>query len=326
MITVDESKCILPKIKIPDITKFHSVAFDKNIVTFCQYYDIGSGRSKILPQSEFIPKFSIQQSFSNVQHARREFTLKSISSAAVYFCSDNACSGSFDNEDDLIEHEQSASHIYLKDCPLSTNDRARHVFIEHLRGERLANEVLNQTAITSLINVNDDTTGTPIQPIRSQVIFSYKGYAIRRRQQATKITEKHHIFFKNLFQRGEKTGKNFSVEKAFDEMRAARNSDGSKWFIPDQYLNQKQIRGLFGRLTKQTTVSQTEGLTNVEGLNDINSSDSDSMTSDEEAAEDYLRQQQDQEQQLTLDEELNNALNLCSSSDKLGDSDRMGQD
>ena len=244
----------------------------------------------------------------------------------MYFCSDSVCSGSFDNEDDLVEHEQGANHIYLNDCPLSTNDRARHVFIEHLRGERLVNEALNQTAIKSVLNVNDDVLTNRIQPTRSQLIFLSKGYAIRRRQQSTKITKKHHVFFRNLFQRGEQTGKKFSVEKAYEEMRIARNSDGSKLFIPDQYLNQKQIRGLFGRLSKQPHVSQTERSTTAEGSNDMNTVSSDSMTSDEEAAEDYLRQQQDQEQKLALDEALNNVLNLSPSGEQSSDSDRMDQD
>lgn len=326
VITIDESKCILPKVKIPDITKIHSIAFDNNLATLWQYFNIGNGKSKVVSQLELDLSYLIQQPFSDVQHTRREFTSTSRSSTAVFFCSENGCSGSFDNEDDLIEHEQSANHVYFDDRSLSSNDHARHIFIEHLRGERLVDQTLNQTAIESLRYAQQDTPDTLFKPTNSQNLFLCRGYAIRRRSPLTKILEKHHVFFKSLFQQGEESGKKCSVRKAFDVMRSMRNPDGSKLFAPNQYLNQQQIRSLFGRYSKQSNFAQSGKAAIVDHLHRMDSVDSDSAASDEEAAEDYLRQQQDQEQQQELDEEFQNALKLFPSFDDSDDRDMMEHD
>ena len=34
VMSINEARCVLPKVKIPDITKYHSIAFDENIATF----------------------------------------------------------------------------------------------------------------------------------------------------------------------------------------------------------------------------------------------------------------------------------------------------
>ena len=95
----------------------------------------------------------------------------------------------------MIQHEQSIIHIYFDYHSLSSNDRAQHVFIEHLRGERLADAVCDETAIKSLNSVTENTLNSQSRSTFSEIILSCKGYAIRRRQQSSKITDKHHFFF-----------------------------------------------------------------------------------------------------------------------------------
>ncbi|CAF3215870.1 unnamed protein product [Rotaria sp. Silwood2] len=40
VIAIDERKCVLPKTKIPEITKYHSVEFADSLATFWQYFNI----------------------------------------------------------------------------------------------------------------------------------------------------------------------------------------------------------------------------------------------------------------------------------------------
>ena len=131
VIAVDESKCILPKMKIEGITKYHSVAFNTKSITFWKCFDIGSGKTKKLTDYKCTLSSTVIQSFSGTQKTKREFLMKSRLSSAIFFCSVNSCSATFDNEEGLMEHEQKAEHVYTNDCSLSTIDRARYIYIEH---------------------------------------------------------------------------------------------------------------------------------------------------------------------------------------------------
>ena len=133
VIAVDESKCILPKMKIDGITKYHSVAFNNKSITFWKYFDIGSGKTKKLTDYKCTLSSTVIQSFSDTQKTKGEFLMKSSLSSAIFFCSVNSCSATFDNEGELMEHEQKAEHIYTDDFSLSTIDRARYIYIENLK-------------------------------------------------------------------------------------------------------------------------------------------------------------------------------------------------
>jgi hypothetical protein len=133
--------------------------------------------------------------------------MKSTLSSATFFCSNDACSATFDNEEQLMEHEQKDEHFYTDNHSLSTMDRARCLYIEHLKGARLVEEASSREAIESFQNLD-------IQNIQfnhnsdelNQTVLT-EGYAIRRRQKTTKITQEHREFFMELFQEGENTGK-----------------------------------------------------------------------------------------------------------------------
>jgi len=251
VIAIDESKCILPKIKIEGITKYHSVAFDDKSITFWQYFNIGGGMPKNLTDYKCTLQTTVILPFSDTQNTNKEFLMKSTLSSAIFFCSIDACSATFDNEEQLMEHEQNAEHIYNDDNSLSTNDRARYLYIEHLKGARLVEEISNRTAIESFLDSDTENIDLRHNDDELNQTFLSQGYAIRRRQKTTKITQDHQEFFLKLFHEGENTGKKITVEKAFQEMRRALNSDNSKLFTTDQYLTKTQIRSLFGRLSKK---------------------------------------------------------------------------
>ena len=147
----------------------------------------------------------------------------------VHLCSDGICSASFDHEEDLLEHGRCGVHSYLNHDHSSTNGRIRQIYVEHLKGERLADEHQNRTAINSMMEVNGETSVPRNRKLRNQSIFSTRGYALPHRQQYAKITDSHRKFFFELFQRGETSWKKISVEKAFEEMRVARGSNGSSY-------------------------------------------------------------------------------------------------
>jgi hypothetical protein len=125
VIAIDESKCFLPKIKIEGITKYHSIAFDEKSITFWQYFDIGIGKSMKWKNSGCTLHTTVILRFTNTQITNRQFLMKSTLSPTVFFCSVDSCSATFDNEEQLMEHEQNAEHFYNDDSSLSTMDRVQ---------------------------------------------------------------------------------------------------------------------------------------------------------------------------------------------------------
>jgi hypothetical protein len=89
-------------------------------------------------------------------------------------------------------------------------------------------------------------------------------------------------------------------------MRFVLKSRDTKLFSTNQYLTKNQIRRLFRRLAKQRTVQLRNHWM------DDNENDETSTSSDEDAAEDYFRIEQDQELEDMKVNEIDNALNCCS--------------
>ncbi|CAF4773462.1 unnamed protein product, partial [Rotaria sp. Silwood2] len=129
-------------------------------------------------------------------------------------------------------------------------DRARYIYIEHLKGARLLEEASNRAAIESVQNSNIENVQFSSNDDELSRTFLSQGYAIRRRAKSTKITQEHQQFFVKLFRQGENTGKKVTVEGAFQEMRRALKLDNTKLFTTNQYLTKNQIRSLFCRLSK----------------------------------------------------------------------------
>ncbi|CAF4535520.1 unnamed protein product [Rotaria sp. Silwood2] len=323
VIAIDESKCILPQIKIEGITKYHSVAFDDKSITFWQYFDIGCGKSKNFTGFKCTLQTSAILPFSDTQNTNKEFLMKSTLSSAIFFCSVDSCSATFDNEEQLMDHEQKAEHLYTGDCSLSTIDRARHIYIEHLKGARLLEEASSRTAIDSIQNSNIENIQFSNNDDELNRIFSSQGYAIRRRQKLTKITQEHQQFFVKLFRQGENTGKKVTVENAFQEMRRALKSDNTKLFTTNQYLTKTQIRSLFGRLSKKGSIDRRSQLIHNNEKDQKRGSYEESTSSDEDDAENYFRKQQDEELEDLKADEVDNALTCCS--DNEYDTDQMDQ-
>jgi hypothetical protein len=306
VITIDESRCILPKIKVEGITKYHSVAFDGESVKFWQYFDIGSGLSKKLIDCNCTLHTSIVESFTEGPNSNKEFLMKNTLSSAMFFCSNDRCSATFDNEEQLMQHEQNDEHIYTEDHPLSTLDRARYLYIEHLKVAHLVEEMSSKEAIESL--EKSDIENIQFKHNNDEIIrtFLTEGYAIRLRQKTTKITQDHREFFKKLFHEGEKTGKKVTAEKAYQEMRVAMKPNNMKLFTPKQYLSKNQIRGLFGRFSKKRLDgSTTQQIQNSE-MEDM------SPSSEEDNAEEYFRTQQIDELEDLKANEIEHAFNYCS--------------
>jgi hypothetical protein len=237
--------------------------------------------------------------------------VKSTLSPGILFCPTDACSATFDNEQQLMEHEQKAEHFYAENSSLSTMDRARCIYIDHLKGARLVEEISNKAAIESINNLDADNVILRQDNRELNRIFLRQGCAIRRRQKTTKTTQEHQQFFMELFRVGENTGKKITVEKAFEEMRRAVNSNNSKRFTTNQYLNKSQIRGIFGRLTKKgASKRQIQMMKN-------NEKDDTASSSDDADANDYFMIQQIQQIDDLKAREIANAMD--SSSDDEGD-------
>ncbi|CAF3828684.1 unnamed protein product [Rotaria sp. Silwood1] len=236
VIAVDEFKCVLPKMKIEGITKYHSVAFNDKSITLWQYFDISSGKSKNLTDCKWTLHTTVIIPFSDSQKPNKEFLMKSTLSSAIFFCSVDSCSTTFDNEEELMDHEQKAEHFYNDNCSVSTIDRARYIYIEHLKGARLLEEASSRTAIEYFQNSSIENIQFSNKDAELYRTFSSHGYDICRRQKSTKITQEHQQFFVKLFHQGENTGKKVTVENAFQEMRRALKSNNTKLFTTNQYL------------------------------------------------------------------------------------------
>ncbi|CAF1530589.1 unnamed protein product [Adineta ricciae] len=85
VIAVEESKCLLPKVKIEGITKYHSISFDKDFITFWQYFDIGIGKSKKWTNCGCTLYTTVIQPFTTTEINKNEFCMKSTLSSTVFF-------------------------------------------------------------------------------------------------------------------------------------------------------------------------------------------------------------------------------------------------
>ncbi|CAF1547066.1 unnamed protein product [Adineta ricciae] len=302
VIAVYESQCILPKIKIEGITKYHSVAFDGRMVRFWQYFGIGNGISKKIVNSSCTLRTSVIQPFCDDQHQNKEFCMRSTLSSEIFFCSNSTCSATFANEEDLMQHEEKGEHISANELSLSTIDRARYAYIEHLKGARLIEETSNTAAVQSFETSKIDNTDLKYKTEKFNQIFFTQGYAIRRRQITTKITQEHQHFFLELFRQGENTGKKVTVEDALQAMRCAVKADKSKLFTTKQYLSKNQIRSLFGRLSRKESIERRSRWTQKVQKDNL------SISSDEDDAQHYFRIQRNQEFHDMKTDEINNAI------------------
>jgi hypothetical protein len=201
-----------------------------------------------------------------------------------------------------MEHEQNAEHFYNDDSSLSTMDRVRYLYIDHLKGARVLEEASNNTAIQSLRNLNNGNVQAKHDNDLFEQVFLSQGYAIRQRQKSTKMTDEQQNFFLQLFYHGQDTGKKVTIEKAYQDMRAALKPDKTKLFPTNQYLTKNQIRSLFGRLTKKETTERRKEWMN----NDDN---------DDHNANDYFKIQQEEELEDMKNDEVDNALNSYSDND-----------
>jgi hypothetical protein len=318
VIFIEEAKCHLPTVKVDGITKFHSVEFCGTSAVFWQYFDIGKGKPYDLPKRNFISHMMNEQPFSDGRSPKDRYLSTSASPKLVYFCPEDGCSATFDTEASLVEHEQNAAHVYVEGENSSTRDRARQIYIEHLRGNRILEDAYNKTVVQSVTNPSITDVHIHHDNDSFQRIFSTEGYAIRQRQRTAKITLAHRSFFQKLFDRGANDGKKVTAEKAFDLMRSTLDSDSCKRFRPDQYLTKSQIRSLFGRMTiggVQEKITRRSHNHEEEDTPSSNTTDTLRMkadkgdtSSDEEHAEHYFTTLQDQEQDSLVDEEINNAL------------------
>ncbi|CAF1280593.1 unnamed protein product, partial [Didymodactylos carnosus] len=178
----------------------------------------------------------------------------------------------FDNEEDLMQHEQKAEHTYANQTSLSMIDRARYTYIEHLKGARLVDQLSTTSAIQSFQHLNIHDIEFKYHNDQLNQTFLTHGYAIWRRQITTKITQEHQKFF-------------------------------TKLFTPKQYLSKNQIRSLFGRLAKKVSVEQrARRMQN-------NERDNSSTSSDEDESEYYFKLEQNQELEDLKAEEIKNAIN-----------------
>ena len=323
VIAVDESKRVLPKMKIEGITKYHSVAFNNKSINFWQYFDIGSGKTQKLTDYKCTLSSTVTQSFSHTQKIKREFLIKSSLSSTIFFCSVNSCSATFDNEEELMEHEQKAEHVYTDDYSLSTIDRARYIYIEHLKEARLLDEASHKATTEYLQNLSIEKVKFSNNDYELNRIFSLQGYAICRRQNSTKITQEHQQFFIKLFHEDENSGKKVTVGNAFQEMRRALKSDNTKLFITNQYLTKNQIHSPFGRLSRKGSIDRQSQLVYSNEKDQKQGSCEGSAASDEDNAESYFRNKQQEELEVLTANEVNNVLNWRN--DNEYDTDHMDQ-
>lgn len=289
VIVIDESKCVLPKIKIDGITKYHSAAFDQNLITFWQYFNIGNGKSLKIKHFQYVLCKSVVKPFNNLQNKNKPFEIKNNSIATVFFCSTDSCSGSFETEDELILHEQKAEHIFDNQSSLSSMDLARYLYLDHLKGARISEEISNKFAIQSFENSNNENIQLKYHT-ELEKLFLEKGYAIRRRQKSKKMTNEQQIFFIQLFNRGEETGKKVSIDVAYQEMRSTLKTDNTKLFSTNQYLTKNQIRSFFGRLARKKNNNQQ-----IQPTIDNDDNDNGSINSEEDDAEHYFKVEQERE-------------------------------
>jgi uncharacterized C2H2 Zn-finger protein len=259
VIEISADKGSLRKITIPNVSQIHSIKFENDLLTIWRYSNIGVGKKIAYQATDFIPSYSIINTFPMKFHRFQPIyshKTNALATEQLLYCNDEACSDIFKDEESLSRHILSGTHSYLSHEGLTTIDFAKVKYAKLLKSESSNNRLptcLKETVVHCEIEANE-----------FQRACQQEGWAINSRKSAVRLSDKQIVFLNQLFDEGERCKLKFSAEKALNKMRLATDSTGMKLFSTCEYLRKDQIQSYFSRLAAKKKAGHHQDILNDE--------------------------------------------------------------
>ena len=226
---------------IPDINAVRSIVYNEEGMTIRKASDIGQGKFikysnlKITPNMIVVEQFGPISKLNSNQQSKR----KSRQMASFYFCPDDSCMSTFDNESDLNDHIALGNHLTIDD-KMNGYDIGRVQLFDKLRETNLSSSCMPTTTLVVPSYI-------PTTLSKTMKYFDEPGWALRTRKPSRRIDETIKEFIKNMMEEEKKYSKKYQPEEYLKRIRMHRNEDGSKTFNPNQYLTITQVSTFFFR-------------------------------------------------------------------------------
>uniref|UniRef100_A0A914CY67 C2H2-type domain-containing protein n=1 Tax=Acrobeloides nanus TaxID=290746 RepID=A0A914CY67_9BILA len=152
-----------------------------------------------------------------------------------YTCPEEICTKSFETQVELEEHIDSGNHHYVPHR-VTLRDKVLDTYSRKLEG---FNELKTMPFIAEAV-----TTYLYEHPIENPS----EGFAHYKRKTCKRFSQTTIEFLKELFESGKISNKKINPRSTAEAMRKALTADGNIRFMPDELLNENQIKSYFSRL------------------------------------------------------------------------------
>uniref|UniRef100_A0AC34FM14 C2H2-type domain-containing protein n=1 Tax=Panagrolaimus sp. ES5 TaxID=591445 RepID=A0AC34FM14_9BILA len=238
----------------PPIKQLFDFEVDDTFVKGRQANGIGSG-FKI--EFEKYKTFVQQQKLQIIETKTAEIFWNKVKSSAkvdtddgMFTCPEEACSASFQNQQDLQSHLDIGIHDIPKE------NQADHAMI-HFK-KRLEEMIEDQTSLS-----RSNVVGAALSHfVGAESILTHfpRGWALADEKKSIKrFSEKQKKYMVQLFEQGLKNSKDMvRPEVAETMMKEANQLDGSPLFLATELLTKHQIKSFFGQLSKKNKLKTTK--------------------------------------------------------------------
>ena len=169
-------------------------------------------------------------------------------------------------------------HIDIGKCQLrvereSLFDRAKIKYHEKLE--------IQTSAAPNLQPTHTEKTGSAHQPLK-------RGWALKATKKNTRFSKNQTQFLDEMFSLGQKTGNKQDPQTVAQQMRYAKELDGSRRFKIEEFLSANQIKSYFSRKASKLRhgpIAQVRNAppTDYEEVEDISAPDQDDEAAEEES-------------------------------------------
>ncbi|CAG2185678.1 unnamed protein product [Mytilus edulis] len=80
----------------------------------------------------------------------------------------------------------------------------------------------------------------------------HSGWSLKGRRMNKRFSIAVKDYLLNLFMEGEQTGRKYTPTEASKKIRAVRDENGNRLFLPEEWLSSQQVQGLFSRFVNQS--------------------------------------------------------------------------
>ncbi|KAL9954031.1 hypothetical protein ACROYT_G041519 [Oculina patagonica] len=281
---IDEANATLQIKKVTNYSSLHNFEFSPAGLRVWKAFKIENG--KLVPWDSIIlssqgatglkedkPFFPTTARDMNITDKQKDACDES---GVCFECPDPQCAEEFQSRSELDIHlNVIAHHNPAEPASISLYDKVRIDWVQRFQSISLDTRKqpgLENEAEVAAVTI---TVSNLLQ----------MGWALHKPHKKTRFSEKVCDYLKRKFDIGQDTGRKEDPAQVSNDMRKARNPDGSRKFTRSEWLSKTQIQGFFSRLAAKRKQS---------GVQDVNSEGEDSDDLDDDVEEEYACQLDEQ--------------------------------